>query len=482
MIRWPGVFRVLGALVLCIAGALVPPALLGVVEADSGASPLLKSFGATLFIGGSFFFGFRHGRPSSISHREGVLIVTLGWIAVAICGALPLWLGVPLSFTDAFFESMSGFTTTGSSILTNIEILPRSLLLWRSLTHWLGGMGIIVLSLAILPFLGVGGMQLYKAEVPSPIVDKLQPRIRDTAATLWKVYVAITIAEVGLLVACGMNIFDAVCHSFGTLATGGFSTKNASIAFYENPAIHWIITIFMLASGINFALYFQALRGRPWCLWRDPECRTFVGIVTVMTILCTGDLWKNTTIPLLDCLRLAAFQVVSVITTTGYATADYETWPALSQILLVLCMFLGASTGSTGGGIKTMRLMLLVKQSLREIFRLIHPRAVIQLKLGAKPVPADIQASIWGFFTLYVAVFCLAGIFLATMGIDLPTAYTAVAATLGNVGPGLGTVGPAENFAHLPAAAKWILSLCMLLGRLELYTVLVLCIPEFWRD
>ncbi len=482
MIRWKNILRVLGALLLCLGGAMLPAAILGLVERDGGAFPLLWAIAAAAMTGMALFFPWRREKPTSISHREGMLIVSLGWIIAAAWGGLPFWWGTPLDFTDAFFESMSGFTTTGSSILTDIEALPRSLLLWRSLTHWLGGMGIIVLSLAILPFLGVGGMQLYKAEVPSPVPDKLQPRIRDTAASLWKVYVALSAAEVIALMLCGMGLFDAVCHTFGTLATGGFSTKNASIAFYNNTAVDFIITGFMLASGLNFALYFQTIQGRPLALWRDPEARCFLALVALLIGILVWDLWGTVYDGFLQSLRYASFQVASIITTTGFATADFETWPPLSQILLVFCMFFGASTGSTGGGIKTMRLILLLKQSFRELFRLIHPRAVVQLKLGGKPVPADVQASVWGFFSLYVTVFLLGSLLLTLMGIDLPTAFTAVAATLGNIGPGLGTVGPTENFAHLPIAAKWVLSLCMLLGRLEIYTVLVLLVPEFWRD
>ncbi|MBZ4647915.1 MAG: potassium uptake protein TrkH family [Desulfomicrobiaceae bacterium] len=481
MIRLSIVCRILGALILCVGASMLPAAVLGAVEDDAGAKALFTAMAVAALSGGGLFIPWRTARPTNISHREGMLIVTLGWVVVAALGAFPLWHGTQLSFTDAYFESMSGFTTTGSSILTDIEALPRSLLLWRSTTHWLGGMGIIVLSLAILPFLGVGGMQLYKAEVPSPVPDKLQPRIRDTAASLWKVYVALSGIEILLLMLCGMEGFDAVCHTFGTLATGGFSTKNTSVAYYASPAIDAVITVFMLASGINFALYFQAIQGRPLALWRDPECRCFLGIVALLTAMCTWDIWTSVYPSLLESLRYAAFQVVSIITTTGFATADFESWPPLSQTLLVLCMFFGASTGSTGGGIKTMRLILLAKQSLRELFRLIHPRSVAQIKLGGKPVPADVQASVWGFFTLYALVFVTASTLLACMGQDLATAFTAVAATLGNIGPGLGTVGPAENFAHLPTAAKWLLSLCMLLGRLEIYTVLVLLVPEFWR-
>jgi trk system potassium uptake protein TrkH len=416
-----------------------------------------------------------------INHREGMVIVTLGWAACAFFGALPFALGGFDSFTDAFFESVSGFTTTGASILTNIEALPKGLLFWRSLTHWLGGMGIIVLTIAILPFLGVGGMQLYKAEVPGPVADKLQPRIKDTAMSLWKVYVFFTVAQVLLLLLGGMDLFESVCHAFGTMATGGFSTRNTSIAAYDSAYIDGVITFFMLVAGANFALHFQLFRGRPLVLWRDPEFRFFAILVFLLTAVVTISIQGSSYSSWPEALRFGAFQVASIITTTGYATADYELWLPLPQGVLLLCMFIGGCAGSTSGGIKCMRVMLLFKHAYRELFRLVHPRAVVSLKFGPKLVKEEVLTSIWGFFVLFIVLFVLSGLALTAMGVDVLTSFAAVVACIGNVGPGLGQVGPVDNYAAIPALGKWVLSFCMLLGRLEIYTVLVLLMPEFWR-
>ena len=417
-----------------------------------------------------------------MNHREGMAIVTLGWLSAGLFGALPFYLaGTFAGFTDCFFEAMSGFTTTGASVMTDIEIVPRGLLLWRSLTHWLGGMGIIVLSLAILPFLGVGGMQLYKAEVPGPVVDKLRPRIRDTAMLLWKVYLLFSLLETVLLMFGGMDLFEALCHTFGTMATGGFSTKNASVGHYNSLYIESVVILFMIVAGINFSLHFQLLRGRPLALWRDPEFRFYGSVILIFTLVSTASVYREVYAGLGQALRYSAFQVVSICTTTGYATADFELWTPLTQSMLLFLMFLGGSAGSTAGGMKCMRIMLLLKHSYRELFRLIHPRAVAQVKLGRQIVHDQVLQSIWGYFILFLGLFVLAALSLAAMGVDVQTSFAAVLACIGNIGPGLGTVGPSENYAHLPAMGKWVLTLCMLLGRLEIYTVIILFVPEFWR-
>jgi len=426
-------------------------------------------------------FFFPRPKPMVINHREGMVIVSLGWIVCAFFGALPFALGGFPSFTDAYFESMSGFTTTGASILTDIEALPKGLLFWRSLTHWLGGMGIIVLTIAILPFLGVGGMQLYKAEVPGPVADKLQPRIKDTAMSLWKVYVLFTVVQTVLLMFGGMDLFESVCHAFGTMATGGFSTRNASVAAYNSAYIDYVITFFMIVAGLNFALHFQLFRGKPLVLWRDPEFRFFIILVFLLTVVVTLSVQGSNYPSWADAARFSVFQVASIITTTGFATADYELWLPLPQGVLLLCMFIGGCAGSTAGGIKCMRVMLLFKHSYRELFRLVHPRAVLPLKFGAKLVKEEVVASIWGFFVLFIALFVLSSLALTAMGVDVLTSFAAVVACIGNVGPGLGEVGPVNNYSGIPALGKWVLSFCMLLGRLEIYTVLVLFMPEFWR-
>jgi trk system potassium uptake protein TrkH len=396
-------------------------------------------------------------------------------------GALPFFIGSDISFVDAFFDSISGVTTTGASILINVEAVPKGLLFWRSFIQWLGGMGIIVLSVAILPFLGVGGMQLYKAEVPTPVPDKLRPRIRDTAMVLWKVYALFSLVEVVLLVLGGMSIFDALCHTFTTMPTGGFSTKNASIGHYDSAYFDIVIIVFMVLAGINFSLHFQMLRGRPLAFWRDSECRFYLLLTAVLVLFVTFELFGDVYQNFGQALRHGAFQVVSILTTTGFATADYEKWPAMSQMILLMCMFIGASAGSTGGGMKCLRVMLCFKFCYKELFALIHPHAVSHIKIGGKPVPEDVTRSVLGFLALYVSLFALNTVLLAGLGVDFVTAFGAVASAIGNIGPGFGTVGPAENYAQIPYLGKWLLIWCMLLGRLEIFTVIILLVPEFWR-
>jgi trk system potassium uptake protein TrkH len=408
-------------------------------------------------------------------------IVAVCWTAAGLCGALPFYLGLNLSFVDAVFESVSGFTTTGSSILTDIESVPRGLLVWRSFIQWLGGMGIIVLSIAILPFLNVGGMQLYKAEVPTPVPDRLRPHIRDTAKVLWKVYVLFTLLQVVLLAAGGMSLFDAVCHAFTTMPTGGYSTWNASVARFDSVYFDGVFTVFMLLAGINFTLHYRLLKGEPLAFWRDPECRFYLGLVAAFTLVVTWDIYGSVYQRMGDALRYAAFQIVSILTTTGYATADYELWPGTSQVILLLCMFVGASAGSTGGAMKCLRVILAFKYCYRELFILVHPHAVSRLKLGGKAVSEDVARSILGFMALYLGLSAIAIVLVAASGVDFTTAIGAVAATIGNVGPGFGMVGPTENFACIPYAGKWILIWCMLVGRLEIFTVIILFVPEFYR-
>jgi trk system potassium uptake protein len=480
--RWRFVLYVVGILVACLGILMTLPLGVALIYRGGDVGPLLQSIAWTVLGGGALALIFRSPDAGHISQREGMGIVALGWTAVGLFGALPFHLsGEFVSFTDAAFESISGFTTTGSSILTNIEGLSRGLLFWRSLIQWLGGMGIIVLSLAILPFLGVGGMQLYKAEVPSPVPDKLKPRIRDTAMILWKVYVLFTVVETALLMFGGMSLYDAVCHAFTTMPTGGFSTRNGSVTDFNSLYIDIVIIVFMVLAGINFSLHYQLIRGRPLAFWRDSECRFFLGAVILLTAVVAYDILGTAYETVGSAVRYAAFQVVSLITTTGYATADYETWPAMSRIIILLCMFMGASAGSTAGGMKCLRVMLCVKYCYKELFALIHPRAVTHVKIGGKPVPDAVMHGILGFLSLYMILYALSAVALAGLGVDFVTAFGAVAATISNIGPGFGTVGPVENFAHLPAAGKWLLVWCMLLGRLEIYTVIILLVPAFWR-
>jgi trk system potassium uptake protein TrkH len=480
--RWRYIFHVVGILIFYLGLAMLIPTLFGLYYKDGSIIPLTKAMAATMISGTILYLGTRGATTNIISQRDGMAIVALGWITIGIFGALPFFLcNSDFSFTDAFFESVSGFTTTGASIITDIESLSKGLLMWRSFVQWLGGMGIIVLSIAILPFLGVGGMQLYKAEVPSPVPDKLKPRIRDTAMVLWKVYVIFTFVETALLMIAGMNLYDAFSHALTTMPTGGFSTKNTSIAHFNSVYVDVIIIIFMLLAGINFSLHYQMLKCKPLVLFKDSECRFFVGTVVLLTLLVTLNIHGLVFEEIGQALRYSAFQVISIVTTTGFATFDYEQWPSMSQLILLLCMFLGASAGSTGGGMKCLRVMLCFKYCYKEIFLLIHPRAVVHVKIGGKIVPDDVMRSVLGFLALYVGLLGLAAVALAGMGVDFLTSIGAVAATLGNIGPGFGMVGPVENYAQIPVMGKWLLSWCMLLGRLEIYTLVIFLVPEFWR-
>ncbi len=435
----------------------------------------------------TFFLGFIAHKSTKLSgdfhNREAFIVVTFSWLLASAFGAIPYVLtGTFTSYADAFFETMSGFTTTGASVLTDIESLPHGVLFWRSLTHWLGGMGIVVLFIAVLSSLGMGSMQMFRAESPGPVAEKIKPRISETAKILWYTYLLFTIVETLLLWLLGMPLFDALCHTFGTLATGGFSTKNASIGYYTNPLIHWVIIVFMFMSGANFALYYQALRGRSlWTFWRNPEFKLYSLIVLAATVFVSVDLFLSGIKGIGNILTLSSFQVVSIMTTTGYATADFDKWPFFSQAILVALMFIGGCAGSTGGSIKVGRILVLLKQSLLELQKVVHPRAIMSLKIGGKNVPQDIVINILQFFFIYMLVTMCGTVFMALLGLDLMSAFTAVAATLGNVGPGLAKVGPVQNYSFIPAIGKYVLAFFMLLGRLELYTVLVLILPSFWK-
>lgn len=474
--------RFVAILILFLGISMGAPLLVSIIYWDSSTWALLLSMLITSFVGLILFVSTKNQRENHLSHRDGVAIVTLGWLMAGLFGTLPyLFSGSIPGFTNACFESISGFTTTGASILSDIESLPKGILLWRSQTQWFGGMGIIVLSIAILPFLGVGGMQLYKAEIPSPVVDKLKPRISETAKTLWKVYILITVLEVVLLFAGGMSLFDAVCHSFCTMPTGGFSTKNASIAHFNTLYFQTVFIVFMLLAGINFSLHYKLIKGDLKIFGRDSECRVFLILVGFFTLIVTLDVYGSVYSSLGNAFRHATFQVSSIITTTGFVTADFDKWPALSRLILLICMFIGAMAGSTGGGMKTMRIILLIKHSYQQIFHIIHPHAVTTVKLGGRPVPQDILNGIWGFFILYLGLFIVATLIMAALGLDMVSALSSVAASIGNIGPGLGIVGPVKNYLSIPVFGKWILIFCMVLGRLEIYTVIVFLVPEYWR-
>lgn len=480
--RWRYTLQVVG-LVLCFVGlSMLFPLVFSLSYADGMASFFLESISISSSLGILLFLCFRSAKVATMTHREGMAVVTLGWVGAGLLGALPFYLSGSIpSLTDCIFETFSGFTTTGASILNDIEALPPSMLMWRSLTHWLGGMGIILLSLAILPFLGVGGMQLYKAEVPGPVPDKLRPRIKDTAVLLWKVYLLFSGLEAALLMLGGMSLFDALCHTFGTMATGGFSTKNGSIGHFSSVYIDIVITVFMFIAGANFALHFRLLQGRPGAFWKDTEFRFYALVIVAVTGLITFNVWGESYASLAQSLRYSVFQTVSIVTTTGYGTADYELWGPLAQMLLFMCMFLGGSAGSTGGGIKCMRVIILAKQAGRELMRLVHPRAIVPVKLGGVTVQDEVIKGIWGFLLLYLGLACLSALILAALNVDVLTSFAAVIACISNIGPGLGQVGPTDNYAQIPMLAKWVLTFCMLLGRLEIYTVIILFFREFWR-
>ncbi|NIQ37290.1 MAG: TrkH family potassium uptake protein [Proteobacteria bacterium] len=479
--RFGVVFRILGALIFFLGLMMIFPLLFSLYYRDGDLEALALSAVITTVTGGFLFLYFR-GMAREVSHREGFAIVTFGWVFAALFGSLPYILsGVLPDFVEAYFESMSGFTTTGATMLAAIEGGPRGVLFWRSLTHWLGGMGIIVLSIAILPLLGVGGMQLFKAEAPGPVADKLKPRIAETAKILWQVYMLISGVETILLIFGGMSLFEALCHTFGTMATGGFSTRDISIGSYNKVYFDGVITAFMILAGTNFALHYQALTGNLRAFYRNSEFRfywaTLIGAIILVTLVLKVQTYET----LGTAFRYASFQVSSIMTTTGYTTADFEKWPSFAQYVLVLLMFVGGSAGSTGGGIKCMRILLLLKQGYRELFRLIHPHGIIPIRLGGKTVSEEIMESVWGFFFLFMLIFVLASVAMSFLGLDLISAFVSVAATINNIGPGLGVIGPMDNYRSIPFLGKWVLIFCMLIGRLELYTVILLLVPEFWR-
>ncbi len=417
-----------------------------------------------------------------IGPKEGFAISTLGWIFAAGFGTLPfVFAGTFPSFIDAYFEAMSGFTTTGATVLTPIEGNPYAILFWRDFIQWLGGMGIIVLVVAILPALGAGGMQLFKSEVPGPEPDRLKPRIKETAKLLWGVYIIISALQVACLYFTGMSLFDALTNMFGTMPTGGFTPRNLSVGAYNNPIFETIIILFMFIAGANFTLHYKALHGNVKSLIKDREFLFYSGVILFSILAITTQLRLYIYNSIFTALRYASFQVVSIATTTGFVTADYDTWPAFSKSILLILMFVGGCAGSTGGAIKNIRVLLLLKQAYREIHKLIHPKAVTPIRLGDKTVSEEVMRNITGFFFLYIFIFVISSFIMSILGLDIVSAMASVAATLGNVGPGLGLVGPAQTYALIPPLGKITLILCMLLGRLEIYTVLIMVVPEFWK-
>jgi trk system potassium uptake protein TrkH len=480
---FPAVQRVVGFLIAGSSLMMLPPALVSLWYDDGTVSLFLVSAALLLTIGGIIYLPVR-GARQELRLRDGFLIVVSAWLALVLVGAVPFLLltSPQLSYVDAVFESMSGLTTTGATIVTDIDALPRAVLYYRQQLQWLGGMGIIVLAVAILPMLRIGGMQLYRAETPGPMKDaKLTPRITETAKALWLIYVGITVTCIFAYWLAGMKLFDAIGHAFSTVAIGGFSTHDDSLAFWNNPSIEAVAIIFMAFSGINFALHFTAWRRastQPYFL--DPELKVYASLLFAFSVLVSFGLYFTGTYQsLATSFRHGTFQVVSTMTTTGFTTAPFYHWPGFFTTMLIFLAFIGGCAGSTAGGMKVIRVILLYRQSVREILRLVHPHAIIPVKIGGQRTSDTVISAVWGFFFLYIANFAVMTVLLTATGLDEETAYSAVGACITNLGPALGLAGP--NYASLSDTAKVILSVAMLLGRLEVYTLLVLLTPAFWR-
>jgi len=475
--------RILGLLLSLFSLTIIPPLVISIVTADGSAVPFISAFILTLTIGFVLWLPVRNVK-NELRLRDGFVVVVLFWVGLGLTGSIPFILSdtPDLSITDAIFESISGLTTTGATILVGIDFLPKSILFYRQELQWLGGMGIIVLAVAILPMLGIGGMQLYRAESPGPVKDtKLTPRITETAKALWYIYLSMTIACTLAYLLAGMSLFDAVAHSFSTVSIGGFSTHDASIGYFESGWVETVAVCFMFISGINFSLHFISWRNTSFkSYWGDAEFRAYLNILLLVCITCTAyHIFKGDYESFGEALEDSIFQTVSIATTTGFTTTEYQGWPGFMPLLLLFSSFIGACAGSTGGGIKVIRILLLLKQGMREIKRLIHPSAIFIIKLGNKPIPERVIEAIWGFFAAYIAIFVFLILALLATDLDQVTAFSALAACMNNLGPGLGKVS--QNYSNINDVAKWILCFAMLLGRLEIFTLLVLFTPTFWR-
>ena len=482
--QYKNIIRILGLLVALLSVTMLPPAAVSLIYRDGGGVPFLMAFILCLVTGMIAWYPNRFEK-GDLRAREGFLIVVLFWVVLASFSAIPLiLLDTPnLSITDAFFESYSGLTTTGATILTKIDGLPHAVLFYRQQLQWLGGMGIIVLAVAVLPMLGIGGMQLYRAETPGPVKDsKMTPRIADTAKHLWYIYLALTICCAVAYWLAGMSVFDAICHAFSTIAIGGFSTHDASMGYFNSPMINLVCVFFLIIAGVNFALHYAAVQNRSFRSYiSDPEFKTFIAIQVILTLICFAVLMQSGTYNNADqALDQALFQSVSISTTAGFATTSFADWPTFLPLLLIFASFIGGCAGSTGGGMKVVRVVLLYLQGIRELNKLVHPKAVFTIKLGKKALPNRVVEAVWGFFSAYAAVFVICMLLLLSTGMDDITAFTAVAACMNNLGPGLGEV--AANFASISDFSKWVLIIAMLFGRLEIFTLLVLFTPAFWRS
>ncbi len=487
------IVHIMGLLLLCNGSFMLVAAFVSGMYKDGVTLDITLAAIVTMLFGVMAMF-YTRGHKKEVKRKEGYIVVTLGWIIMSISGTLPyLFSGAIPSITDAFFETISGYTTTGASILNDIEILPEGILFWRSLTHWIGGMGIIVLAIAILPLLGIGGMQLFAAEAPGPAGDKLHPRITDTAKRLWLIYFGYTVAETLLLKLAGMSLFDAMNHSLATLSTGGFSTKNASLAYWSNqPLIQYITIVFMFLAGSNFVLSYFAFTGKVQRIIKDEEFKYYSIFIVLFGIIAFLVVYFKTEVPVSNyhpmvwgeaesAFRHALFQVVAIVTTTGFVTADFTAWTPFLTVFFFGLMFLGGSAGSTAGGIKVMRHLLIIKNGILEFKRTLHTNAVIPVRYNKKTVTEHIVYNIIAFFVLYMLFFIIGSLVLGLMGLDFVSAIGGSASSLGNVGPALGSLNPVSNYASLPNAGKWWCGFLMLLGRLELFTVLILLTPYFWK-
>ena len=476
--------RILGLLMVLFSFTMLPPAVVGLIYDDLSISPFIKGFLLVLIVGAILWFPVRN-RKRELRLREGFLVVVMFWTVLGLSGSVPLIFSdeLQISIVDAVFESVSALTTTGATVIVGLDELPKSILFYRQFLQWLGGMGIIVLAVAILPMLGIGGIQLYRAESPGPVKDsKLTPRIKGTAKLLWIIYLAFTVTCALAYYIAGMDLFDAISHSFSTIAIGGFSTHDESIGYFNSRTIELVAVVFMLLSAANFSLHFIAWRSMSLKVYqKDSEFRLYGLLLIVLTLITIAYLYfQNVYGSISESFYEAMFQVVSIATTTGFTTTNYSYWPGFLPVLLVFASFIGGCAGSTGGGMKVIRVLLLFKQGWREVLRLIHPNARIAIKLNQKPVERNIIQAVWGFFSVYVGVFVLFMLLLMASGMDQITAFSAIAATLNNLGPGLGDV--AANYKDVENFPKWILCFAMLLGRLEIFTLLVVLTPAFWRN
>ena len=481
MIRIAVAMRIAGMINIILAVAMLLPLFVAIIYREADVYPFLISVALTGGSGLALLF-LTVKANMDVSHREGFIVVAISWINAVVFSSLPYLLsGVVPSVVDAFFEATSGITTTGATIFSDVESLPYGLILWRSMTHWLGGMGIVVLSVAVMPFLGVGGMQLYKAEASSISGEKFVPRIQEMAKILVFVYLFLSFVMLTMLLISGMPLFDAFIHTIGGISTGGFSLKNASVGAYNNIHAEWIIIIFMILGATNFALHYDFYRTGIRAYTDNEEFRFYIFVMVVATLFVTLNLWLEHYESMAESFRYAFFQVVSITTTAGYTTADFSLWPFFSQMVLLILMFIGGSAGSTTGAIKCVRVLVLLKLLYKEVYRLIHPHAVTPVKLNGKVIPPEVLRSVAGFTFLFFLVFVLSAGILTALGLDLVSAISAAAATIGNVGPALGMAGPVVGYGDMPDAAKWILIVNMILGRLEIYTLFILLFPAFWR-